>query len=441
MASRWALGLMALVSSVLASEGPDLAFEAKLHEIYMNFHNEKMADDQWRALIGSRASEAYRIQSGDTLWGVSKVFFGDGNYWPKIWSLNQEIVNPHLISEENSIHFILGDESEAPAFTITDSAEEGADESEPAPVHVTHSAAEDLDIPPPSQQFKPVLRHIPKSLPDWQKSNSSDYSPEGISFEKTQKPKVLDRSFLPSIIAESYPKSQGRVIEVEGAGLASAQNQYVYVEGEKGRFAPGQKYTVVLNRGKLDNVGTNIERQGWETIVEFQGTVRLTEKVESKKLSSPFEIYRAIVERAIMPVTVDGDLVTMPMIVYDLDDKGPRSSVVAEFIGGFGGNDIRFYGERSVAYINRGSKDGIAKGQILQARSNPSLRSETTLIRQTNIPIGYVKVMDVSPSYSTVVVLKSFQEIRRGDLTGTGALHPESNQSSVLRPPRAVAKE
>lgn len=438
--TRLLLGLAFVGSMVVASDDPDLGLEARLHDIYMNFHNDKMAEDQWKNLIGSRSSEAYKIQSGDTLWGVSKVFFGDGNYWPKIWSLNQDIVNPHLISEENTIRFILGDESEAPAFTITESTE-GPEEKEPGPAHVTHSSADDLDIPPPSQEFQAVLRHIPSSLPDWQKSNSKGYSAQGISLEKTNRPKQFDRSLLPAIITEKYPQSLGHVIEVEGAGLSAAQNQFVYVESEKGKLSVGQKFTVVYNRGKLNNKLIDVERQGWETVLEFEGIVRLVEKVESKKQSSPLEIHRAIVERAILPVLVGGDLVGTPMIVYDLTADGPRSSVVAQFIGGFGGEDIRFYGERSIAYINRGSKDGVGLGHILPVRANPSLRSSNTVVRGTNVPIGYVKVMDVQPSYATVVVLKSYQEIRTGDLTGLGPLHPDQARVSENQSTRAVTSK
>lgn len=86
-----------------AGESPDYNFEARFYNIYMNFHKQKTPVSDWQALLGNRESEVYDIQSGDTLWGISETFFGDGNYWPKIWSVNRDITNPHLIQRGNVV--------------------------------------------------------------------------------------------------------------------------------------------------------------------------------------------------------------------------------------------------------------------------------------------------------------------------------------------------
>ena len=112
-------------------DSPDSALEARLHNIYLNFHNSRTSDEEWNALVGERQVESYQIQKGDNLWNISTTFFGDGNYWPKVWSLNSSIQNPHLINESNSIRFMFGTESEPPAFTIAESPSGGS--AAPAP--------------------------------------------------------------------------------------------------------------------------------------------------------------------------------------------------------------------------------------------------------------------------------------------------------------------
>lgn len=56
-----------------------------------------------RALIigrGSRASyipEVYTVQRGDTLWDITGRYYGNPYEWPRVWSYNPEVTNPHWI--------------------------------------------------------------------------------------------------------------------------------------------------------------------------------------------------------------------------------------------------------------------------------------------------------------------------------------------------------
>lgn len=39
----------------------------------------------------------YVVQRGDTLWELSDLFFGNPWYWPRLWSFNPQVTNPHWI--------------------------------------------------------------------------------------------------------------------------------------------------------------------------------------------------------------------------------------------------------------------------------------------------------------------------------------------------------
>jgi hypothetical protein len=45
----------------------------------------------------------YIVKEGDTLWDISKRFYGDPFLWPRLWQQNQYITNPHYISPGDRI--------------------------------------------------------------------------------------------------------------------------------------------------------------------------------------------------------------------------------------------------------------------------------------------------------------------------------------------------
>lgn len=51
------------------------------------------------------APRRYIVQPGDTLWDISRRFLGSPWYWPKLWTKNPQIQNPHWIFPGNIIRF------------------------------------------------------------------------------------------------------------------------------------------------------------------------------------------------------------------------------------------------------------------------------------------------------------------------------------------------
>jgi hypothetical protein len=49
--------------------------------------------------------EVHTVVRGDTLWDLSQQYLGSPWYWPKVWSYNPEIANPHWIYPGNRVRF------------------------------------------------------------------------------------------------------------------------------------------------------------------------------------------------------------------------------------------------------------------------------------------------------------------------------------------------
>jgi len=41
--------------------------------------------------------EFHMVKKGDTLWQVSQSYYGDPHHWPRLWSMNPQVENPHWI--------------------------------------------------------------------------------------------------------------------------------------------------------------------------------------------------------------------------------------------------------------------------------------------------------------------------------------------------------
>lgn len=65
-----------------------------------------------RQVAPDAPGEQYTVQRGDTLWDLSGRFLQSPWYWPKIWSYNPQIENPHWIYPGNVLSvFAAGDQA------------------------------------------------------------------------------------------------------------------------------------------------------------------------------------------------------------------------------------------------------------------------------------------------------------------------------------------
>lgn len=62
--------------------------------------------------INDDAPKTYVVTKGDTLWDISSLFLEEPWLWPKLWRLNPEINNPHLIYPGDVINLVFDENGE-----------------------------------------------------------------------------------------------------------------------------------------------------------------------------------------------------------------------------------------------------------------------------------------------------------------------------------------
>ncbi len=72
-------------------------------------------------LLSKDAPSKYVVKKGDTLWDISGVFLEQPWLWPKLWRLNPDIENPHLIYPGDELTLVY-DENGEPMLVKSEAA-------------------------------------------------------------------------------------------------------------------------------------------------------------------------------------------------------------------------------------------------------------------------------------------------------------------------------
>ncbi len=62
--------------------------------------------------LAQNAPKSYVVKKGDTLWDISAKFLQQPWLWPKLWRINPEIQNPHLIYPGDELNLVYDDQGQ-----------------------------------------------------------------------------------------------------------------------------------------------------------------------------------------------------------------------------------------------------------------------------------------------------------------------------------------
>lgn len=308
---------------------------------------------------------SHRVEKGDTLWDLSQRYLGNPWHWPRVWSFNPEIENPHWIFPGENVR--LGPESAAAV--------------EPQEAFHEEDLAEEPDVA--------VIGRI------------------GFHQERGGR-RVPNRGFVtPRALQESATIEKSW----EEKSLLAAGDR-VYLDWPEDRRAEvGQTYVVYRTEDRIHHPITDAFLGHFTKIL---GTVRvveaspLTKNVTAMIVKSFEEIER-------------GDRIGPSF--GDFGRSVVRAPNARNLLGRIAATQERGVGEVGqdhLVFLDRGRADGVVPGNVFFAlRAGDGLEAhELPPAEGSTLPaerLGELLVVDVQERSSTAVVLESRRELRVGD--------------------------
>lgn len=248
----------------------------------------------------------YTVQVGDTLWDIAATFLKDPWYWPEIWYINPEIVNPHLIypGDVLGLVYVEGRQMVAP---IRASSYRLSPEARATPLTeaVTSVAYEDI----------------------------AAFLSTGAVLQKDQ----VDE--LPYLLAS------------RGDHLIAAAGNTVYIRRNTSDEL-GQRFNIVKVGDELIDPDTN-DVIGYQAAIVGSGTLRRGGDPSTLAITeSTMEA-----KQGDLLIPVDNSL---PLNFFP---KAPSTKIDGRIISVVGG--VSQIGQFMVVVLNRGSDDGLAVGDVL----------------------------------------------------------------------------
>ncbi len=309
------------------------------------------------------APDRYVVQPGDTLWDISAKFLTDPWYWPEIWHINPQVVNPHLIypGDELALTWVDG----MPRVTVASGG----------PVRLS-----------------PRVREHPLSE-----------SIHAIPYER-----IAAFMSRPSVLTDEQIQGAPYVAHGKEHRLISSVGNDIYVR----RLPAG---TSGNNRYSIYHVGDELKDPDDGDVIGYQGL--FAGEADLKRNGDPATML--VVDSA--RETLEGDILLQlaPDPKMDFIPRAPKSQVDGRVMSVI--DDRTVVAEYDIVIINRGTRHGLEPGHVLTVwEAGEEVRDLTrnAVSRTMQLPNernGLAMIFKAYDRISYGLMMESEREVHVGD--------------------------
>ena len=248
----------------------------------------------------------YVVQVGDTLWDIAATFLKDPWFWPEIWYVNPDIVNPHLIYPGDVLGLVSID----------------------GQTRVTNVRASTYRMSPQAR-VTPLTQAI-TSIPY---EDVAAFLSSGVVLEKDE--------------ADSLPY----LLRTRGDHLIASAGNEVYVRGINGDPVSSRYNLVHIGDPLIDPDDNRLI--GYHGVLIGEGSLRRTGDPATVALTDTSQ--EAVMGDRLLPAEVD-----VPLNFFPRSPSGTIDGRIISVVGG-----VTQIGQYRVVVMNRGSTNGLSVGDVL----------------------------------------------------------------------------
>jgi nucleoid-associated protein YgaU len=399
----------------------------------------QISDNEWNEVATAAKRDTYTVVKDDWLFKISKRLFGTGFYYPKIWSLNSYIVNPHFIEPGMILSFTTGSGSSAPEFKLGAFTD---DELQAAPGSLGSTDVEELgnfgenntpgwvkekdDLQKQGIFFQyasdETMEDIERAGKKALNREYENYEPPRNEFEivlpKNYDPSGFDKNsrifysfkegfYLSTFLTTNIVQDLGSIVNGPDENIFFVQGDRAYIElDESVNALPGDKFSIYSTGGRVSH--KNSDREGFKyTIV---GQIKLIKKFQNK-----WEV--EFTDVAGTPQRSDRVTVYTPKmdrITRTYNSRLIEAALISPFEPG-----QNIMGQGDVVFIDRGRADGVEMGNVFEVYGFKDRLSQKNITDQPTYLMGELAVITLTDNFATCLVINSRRDFYAGDVAAT----------------------
>ena len=321
----------------------------------------------------SEESKVVIVQEGDTLWDLCEQHLGDPFLWPKIWALNPQVDNPHVIEPGDKIKFNL--------------------------------KTGEIKITPKNQIMGTNINNNSNFDNDSFGDNNGSLTvseKRNFMFSNKKVNKELKNITVrnEALLSEKKFKRSGKISSSKEEKVLLSRNDEVYLKFKNlDKIKMGDKFHIYKVRKKLKHP---LREKEYGYLIDIMGEVTITGKTKSKAIAMITNAHKEIqrgdyvvpkinlslsVDKINAPRRVDGHIIDFVKIHENIANK-------------------------ELVFLDKGSDDGVKKGMIFRVVKD---KDPITNEYIPTFQIGKIIVMSTNKRSSTSFMIVATQEVQKGD--------------------------
>jgi nucleoid-associated protein YgaU len=421
----------------------------------------QISDNEWNEVATAAKVDTYTVVTNDWLFKISKKLFGSGYFYPKIWSLNAYITNPHFIEPGMVLSFTTGSGANPPQVKLGSFTD---DELNAVPGSIGTTNAEDLanfgdDAKPKWLDEKSELEKqgvyfqyaSEETMDDLTKVGEVALNREYEAYEPPRSefdvvvPKNYDKLgfdknsrifysfkegfFLSTFVSTNIVQDFGELTDGPDENIFFTIKDHAYLKFDESINAlAGDKFSIYSSMGKAKH--ENSDREGYKYAIV--GQVKLIRRIKDK-----WEV--EFIEVSGTPQR--GDRVTTYTPKIDRITKTYNSRLVEAGILSTFNPQQTIIGYGDVVYLDRGRADGVEMGNVFEVFGFKDRLTKENITDQPTYKTGELTVITLTDNFATAIITKTIRDFAVGDIAITKTKEAHLREMNAKNATQANGKE